>query len=135
MARHSAPHPSTTRRAVLALTTASVALGAGATATAADSERVVGAVRAVPDGHPGKTDLKAGTQALTGSVRHAVGPAEGLRPNPLAGTGVDPLDNGVGTQVADFKPVSSRDVTGPVAQAPSTGGIPLLGQIPGLLHG
>lgn len=134
MARHSAPRPSTTRRAVLALTTASVALGAGAGATAADAEAAVEAARALPDGRPGKIDPKAGSQAATGAVRHVTGPAEGLKPNPLSGTGVDPLDNGAETQVADFRQVTTREVTRPVAQSSSVGGLPLLGQIPGLLR-
>lgn len=134
MARHSAPRPSTTRRAVLALTTASIALGAGAGATAADAEPVVEAARAVPDGRPGEIDPKSGTQAVTGAARHVAGPAGQLKPNPLSGTGVDPLDNGVETGVADFRQVKTREVTRPVAQSPSVGGIPLLGQIPGLLR-
>lgn len=57
-----------------------------------------------------------------------------MKPNPLVSTGVDPLDNGVGTQLADFKPLSSKALTGPLAQAPSVGSIPVLGQVTGLLH-
>jgi hypothetical protein len=59
----------------------------------------------------------------------------GLKPNPLAGTGVDPLDNGVGTQVGDFKPLTSRALTGPVAQAESIGSVPLVGEATGVLGG
>lgn len=59
----------------------------------------------------------------------------GLKPKPLAGTGVDPLDNGIGTQLADFKPLTSWALTGPVAQAQSIGSIPVLGQVAGLLSG
>ncbi|MGP4083242.1 hypothetical protein [Streptomyces sp. KR55] len=120
MARHEIPQKSTARRVLVALATAGMALGAGATnAAAADAE---------PADHPvslGRTDPQAGFQAL----RHATGPVTGLKPNPLAGTGVDPLDNGVGTQVADFKPVTSRDLTGPVAQAPSVGSVPGVGGV------
>lgn len=134
MARHSAPRPSTARRAVLALTTAGVALGAGATATAADSGLVQDQVLTLPS-ILGKTEPEAGAKALIQSVRYVAGPVEDLKPNPLAGTGVDPLDNSVGTEAAGFKPVSSRAVTRPVAQAPSVSGIPLLGHLPGLLHG
>ncbi|MEV5931540.1 hypothetical protein AB0L56_01920 [Streptomyces sp. NPDC052079] len=111
MARHKAPKTPTARRALAVLATAGVALGAGATtAAAADSE--------VP--------------LDTGQVVDTVAD---LKPNPLAGTGVDPLDNGVRTQVADFKEVDSRAVTGPVAQAPSVGAIPGAGQATGLLRG
>ncbi|MFD7771453.1 hypothetical protein [Streptomyces sp. NPDC059787] len=105
MARHKTPRTPTVRRALTVLATASVALGAGAaTAAAADSA------------------------PLLDDTGRAVGTVADLRPNPLAGTGVDPLDNGVGTQVADFRPVDSREVTGPVAQARSVGGIPVAGR-------
>ncbi|MFG3220239.1 hypothetical protein [Streptomyces sp. NPDC048185] len=72
--------------------------------------------------------------AVTGSVGHVAGPVAGLKPNPLAGTGVDPLDNGVGTQVADFRPVSSTEVTRPVAQAESLGAVPGVGGATGVLR-
>lgn len=133
MARHSAPRPSTVRRAVLALTTAGIGLGVGATATAADAGPGQDPVLTRPVAL-GRTEPRAGAEAVAGSARHVAGPVEGLKPNPLAGTGVDPLDNGVGTQVADFKPVTSRAVTKPVAQVPSASGIPLLGRFWGLLH-
>ena len=96
MARHKAPRTPTVRRTLAVLATASVALGTGAaTAAAADSD------------------------SLLDDTGQAVGTVADLKPNPLAGTGVDPLDNGVGTQVADFRAVDSREVTGPVAQARS----------------
>lgn len=105
MARHKAPRTPTVRRALAVLATAGVALGAGVTtAVAADSVPVLD------------------------DTGHAVDAVAGLKPNPLAGTGADPLDNGVGTQVADFRAVDSREVTGPVAQAPSVGGVPVAGQ-------
>ncbi|MFE2277818.1 hypothetical protein ACFXAE_11300 [Streptomyces sp. NPDC059454] len=105
MARHKAPTTPTARRALAVLATAGFALGGGA-ATAAAAES------ALPLDDTGQ----------------AVGTVADLKPNPLAGTGVDPLDNGVGTQVADFRPVDSREVTGPVAQARSVGSIPMVGQ-------
>lgn len=51
----------------------------------------------------GKIDPQAGLQALSGTVGCVTGPVAGLKPNPLAGTGVAPFGNGVGTQLADFK--------------------------------
>lgn len=114
MARHDAPKKPTVRRALATLAAAGAVLGVGATAAAADS------------GSP---------PALTGAAGHAVGPVTGLKPNPLAGTGVDPLDNGVRTQVADFEPVDSRTVTDPVAQAPSIDGVPVVGRAAGALGG
>ncbi|MEZ3177593.1 hypothetical protein KYY02_02355 [Streptomyces pimonensis] len=105
MARHKAPRTSAARRALTVLATASVTLGGGAATAAA-----------------------AASGSLLDDTGRAVGTVADLKPNPLAGTGVDPLDNGVGTQVADFRPVDSREVTGPVAQAPSVGSVPVAGR-------
>jgi hypothetical protein len=138
MARHAFPRTPTAQRALLraglALTTAGAALGAGAATAAADTAPVADTVRTLP-ASPGDLGPRSGLQALTAGVHSVTGSVEGLRPNPLAGTGADLLDNGVGTQVADFKPVSSRDLTGPVAQAESLGNVPVVGQVLGLLHG
>ncbi|MFC8423684.1 hypothetical protein ACFUN7_22895 [Streptomyces sp. NPDC057236] len=105
MARHKAPKTPTARRALTVLATAAATLGAGASAASA-----------------------ADSGTLLDDARGSVSALADLKPNPLAGTGVDPLDNGVGTQVADFAPVNSREVTGPVAQARSVGGVPVVGQ-------
>ena len=136
MARLSAPQNPTARRALLAVTTAGVALGAGAGAAAAadGAAPVVDVMRTRPTSL-GKVDPQAGLQALTGTVGYVTGPVAGLKPNPLAGTGVDPLDNGVGTQLADFQPLTSTALTGPVAQAPSVGSIPVVGPLVGGLKG
>ena len=66
----------------------------------------------------GDLDPAAAVQSLTGTVGHAGGPVEHAPLNPLANTGVDPLDNGVGTQVGDFRPVSTREFTGSLGTAP-----------------
>ncbi|MEU6401588.1 hypothetical protein [Streptomyces sp. NPDC046985] len=133
MARHASPSRDrsrpTVRRVLVAVATAGAALGAGAATASADSVPVLGTAHQL--GSLGKTDPQAGLKALTGSVGYATGPVAGLKPNPLAGTGVDPLDNGVGTQLADFKPLTSKTLTGPVAQAPSVGAVPLAGGLLG----
>jgi hypothetical protein len=49
--------------------------------------------------------------------------------NPLARTNVNPLTNSVGSQVADFKPVSTADVTQPIADSRSVADLPLLGNV------
>ncbi|MGW1727718.1 hypothetical protein ACWCQK_32995 [Streptomyces sp. NPDC002306] len=134
MARHDIPQTPTGRRALVALATAGVALGAGAGTAAADADPVVDVMRTNPTS-TGRLDPQAGLNSLLGSVRYVTGPVQGLKPNPLAGTGVDPLDNGVGTQLADFQPLTSQALTGPVAQAQSIGSIPVLGQATGLLGG
>ena len=127
MARHAPLHHPTAQRALVALATAGAALGAGAATAAADAEPVLDVMRTRPTSI-GNIDPQAGLGALTGTVGYVTGPVAGLKPNPLAGTGVDPLDNGVGTQLADFKPLTSQALTGPLAQAPSIGSIPLVGQ-------
>lgn len=129
------------RQTTLARTTARIAtavgvVAAGAAAAApavANTDPVVDVVRTRPTSL-GNIDPQAGLGALTGTVGYVTGPVAGLKPNPLAGTGVDPLDNGVATQLADFKPLSSQALTGPLAQAPSVGSIPVLGQAAGLLR-
>ncbi|MFF1452054.1 hypothetical protein ACFVYF_28505 [Streptomyces sp. NPDC058274] len=133
MARHAPLKKQTAQRALAALATAGAALGAGAGTAAADAEPVLDVMRTRPSSL-GNIDPQAGLAALTGTVRYVTGPLEGLKPNPLAGTGVDPLDNGIGTQLADFKPLSSQALTGPLAQAPSVSSIPVVGQVAGLLH-
>ncbi|WP_200301954.1 hypothetical protein [Streptomyces adelaidensis] len=136
MARPTAPQNSTARRALLAVTTAGVALGTGAgTAAAGDGAAPVVDVTRTRPTSLGKVDPQAGLQTVTGTVGYVTGPVAGLKPNPLAGTGVDPLDNGVGTQFADFKPLKSTALTGPVAQAPSIGSIPVAGPVVGGLKG
>jgi hypothetical protein len=75
----------------------------------------------------------AGLAATAGTVGHVAGPVAGLKPNPLAGTGVDPLDNGVGTKVADLPPLTSTALTAPVAQAESVGTLPVAGRAARLL--
>ncbi|MEU0073377.1 hypothetical protein ABZ027_28055 [Streptomyces sp. NPDC006332] len=128
MARHTSSQNPTARQALAALATAGVALGAGATTASAATDTTH-----YEPTSPGHVDPQAGLQPPTGTVGHVTGPVAGLKANPLAGTGVDPLDNGVGTQVADFKPLSSRAVTGPVTQAESVGSLPVAGQAVGVL--
>ncbi|MET9735557.1 hypothetical protein ABZZ79_34500 [Streptomyces sp. NPDC006458] len=135
MARHDNSPNHAGRRALAALATAGVALGASATtAAAADTEPVVDAMRTRPTSL-GQLDPQSGVEALTMSLRYTTGTVSSLKPNPLAGTGVDPLDNGIGTQLADFRPLTSQMLTAPVAQAESIGSIPLLGQATELLGG
>ncbi|WP_028802980.1 hypothetical protein [Streptomyces sp. 142MFCol3.1] len=136
MARHAARQTTMARTTVrIAAAVGVVAAGAAAASPAfADAAPVVDVMRTRPTSM-GNLDPQAGVKALTGTVGYVTGPVEGLKPNPLAGTGVDPLDNGVGTQLADFKPLSSQALTRPLAQAPSVGSLPVLGRATGLLHG
>ncbi|MEU2335854.1 hypothetical protein ABZ770_18670 [Streptomyces sp. NPDC006654] len=123
----SSPNP-TAQRALIALATASVALGAAAATAAAAPQPAQDAVRHRPTS-VGPVDPQAGLTALGGLLPYVTGPVAGLKPNPLAGTGVDPLDNGVATRLADFKPLTSKTLTEPVAEAPSLGDVPVVGQL------
>lgn len=71
--------------------------------------------------------------ALEYGAGGAVDPVSDLQLNPMAGTGSDPLDNGVGTQVADFKPVGTQAVTGPLAEGASLDELPAVRTVGGTL--
>ncbi|MGW5006192.1 hypothetical protein [Streptomyces parvulus] len=134
MARHASPSIPHAQRALVALATAGAALAAGAATASADSGETIAGLAHTRPTSLGNIDPQAGVQALTGTVGYVTGPVADLKPNPLAGTGVDPLDNGVGTKVADFQPLTSTALTGPVAQAQSLGAMPVLGQATQLLR-
>ncbi|WP_406093296.1 hypothetical protein [Streptomyces sp. NBC_01013] len=138
MARHalSKSRRRTLLRAGLTVTAVGAALGAGGAAAQAAPLPLVQA--SGTDTSLGEASEAAGG-AVTGALGHSLGngvaPVTHLRLDPLAGTGVDPLDNAVGTQVADFKPVSTAAVTDPVTSGGALKDLPVLGQVAGLLHG
>ncbi|MCX2185610.1 hypothetical protein [Streptomyces sp. SKN60] len=124
MASHAAPR--TSRRSALlkaglTVTAAGAALlGAGAAAQAAEGVGVP-----LPVDSLTKTD---GAAALEG-VGHGVAPLTRLQLDPLANTGVDPLDNGLGTQVADFKPVGTNMATDLVTKGGALADLPVAGPL------
>ncbi|MFF2020582.1 hypothetical protein ACFVW2_02040 [Streptomyces sp. NPDC058171] len=132
MARHQV-HPSrqtpTTPRALLR---AGLLLGAVALAGGAGATSAAAAPGAVPT-PVGELDARAAAGALTDTVGYVTGPLTALQVNPLAKTGVDPLANGVGTQVADFKPLSTTALTAPLSRGDSLSDLPVVGQVTGLL--
>lgn len=138
MARHalSKSRRRTLLRAGLTVTAVGAALGAGGAAAQAAPLPVVQATGA-------DTSLGDATEAAGGAVTGALGqsldsgiaPVTHLRLDPLAGTGVDPLDNAVGTQVADFKPLSTALVTDPVTSGGALKDLPVVGQAVDALHG
>jgi hypothetical protein len=67
------------------------------------------------------------TESVTGALGSGVGPVRDLTLDPLANSGVDPLDNAIGSQVADFQPLSTSAATAPVADGGSLGTLPLVG--------
>ncbi|MFC8260998.1 hypothetical protein ACFUNF_26150 [Streptomyces sp. NPDC057291] len=118
-------------RAGLTVTAVGAALGAGGAAAQAAPLPVVPASGA--DSSLGAVSEAAG--GATGALGHAVSPVTQLQLDPLAGTGVDPLANGVGTQVADFKPLSTGVATDPLTSGGALKDLPVVGQVTGLLHG
>ncbi|MFJ8020907.1 hypothetical protein [Streptomyces sp. NPDC096311] len=137
MARHAhqqTPPARTTARIAVALGVVAAGAAAAASPAVADTAPAVDLMRTQPTSL-GNLDPQSGLRAVTGAVGYVTGPVAGLKPNPLAGTGVDPLDNGVGAQLADFKPLASQALTGPMAQAPSVGSVPVVGRALGLLGG
>lgn len=72
--------------------------------------------------------VRAADTATRGGLA-AVNPNLDIPIDPLAGTGSDPLDNSVGTQIADLPPISTADLTGPITDGATTrellGGLPL----------
>lgn len=67
---------------------------------------------------------QAGELDLQAAVAGVADPISNLKVNPLANTGVDPLDNGVATKVADFPSVGTGMVTGSLTRGSSVGELP-----------
>jgi hypothetical protein len=129
MARHAASNNQ--RRALLrvglTVAAAGAAIGAGGAAAQAAPMPPVGTPQAADD-----LNVPAGVEhALPG----ALAPVKRVQLDPLANTGVDPLNNAVGTQIADFKPVSTAMVTDPVTKGGALRDLPLVGQATALLPG
>lgn len=114
-------------------------LRVGLTVTAAGAALGLSGAAAQAAGTSAQQASGATAQALTGAVGNVVKgaalPVTNLQLDPLAKTGVDPLDNGVGTQIADFKPVSTKTLTDPVTQGGALGSLPVTGQVTSLLGG
>ncbi|MBT2395902.1 hypothetical protein [Streptomyces sp. ISL-100] len=123
-----------------ALLRAGLAVAAAGTALAAGG----GAAHAAPPPAPQQAgidvplenlDPAAMPGALDAASAGALAPVKDFHLNPLAGTGVDPLDNGLGTQVADFQPLSTKPLTAPLTQGNAVREMPLVGQAAGMLPG
>jgi hypothetical protein len=132
--RQAPPVPRARRRAGLALGAVGMAFGAGATSAAAAPVAPAPEPGAQPS-TVGQLDAQAAGRALTDTVGYVTGPLTAMQLNPLAGTGVDPLANGVGTQVADFKPLSTTALTAPLARGDSLGELPVVGPLTGRATG
>ncbi|WP_333771223.1 hypothetical protein [Streptomyces sp. IBSBF 2435] len=127
------PMPSLRTALALTLTAAAATLVPAAAAVAATPAP---AGTAAPDSALDALPLDVlPVQTVTGALAAGVAPARDLTLDPLANTGVDPLDNGVGTQVADFQPLSTTALTAPITRGGSLGTLPLVGPVSGLLTG
>ncbi|MFI6727500.1 hypothetical protein NRF20_17680 [Streptomyces sp. R-74717] len=123
-------------RAGLTVTAVGAALGAGGAAAQAAPLPLAPAAGADSSlGGAGEATGSAATGTLGHSLENGIAPVTHLRLDPLAGTGVDPLDNAVATQVADFKPVSTAAVTDPVTSGGALKDLPVVGQVTEVLHG
>ncbi|MEU9124082.1 hypothetical protein AB0C96_30185 [Streptomyces sp. NPDC048506] len=113
--------PRTALRVGLVISAAGAAVTAGGAATAGATVVPVT-----------KSDVSATKSALTGAVLHgtagSVGPVKNLQLDPFAKTSVDPLTNSVGTQVADFKPVTTADLTRNLTRGAALRDLPLVGK-------
>ncbi|MEE1741864.1 hypothetical protein [Streptomyces sp. BE147] len=121
-------------RAGLTITALGAALGGGAAAAQAAPSHTAPASEA--DSTIGALTDAAGpalTGALGYSLAGALMPVTDMQLDPLAGTGVDPLDNAVGTQIADFQPVTTAVLTDPLTSGGALNDLPLVGQVTGLV--
>ncbi|NBM18743.1 hypothetical protein [Streptomyces sp. GC420] len=113
-------------RAGLTLTAATAAFGGAATAAAhaahsPEAGQAGGALRQLTEADP--------QAALGSALHHSVTPLKSLQLYPLAKTGTDPLTNGVGAQVADFRPVRTTAVTGVLSDGQALQDLPVVGQV------
>ncbi|GAA2664807.1 hypothetical protein [Streptomyces lunalinharesii] len=137
MPSHARPKPSRVPRGLLraglVVSAAGVALtgGAAVAGAAAPAAGDTAPQRTADDGLVGQ----ALTRSVTGSTGRGLGPVKDLKLDPMANTGVDPLANGLGTQVADFKPVSTTQLTDPVTKGGSLRDLPVTGTAMRLLPG
>ena len=137
VAAHASRPTSPARRALaragLLAGLAGAALGAGGAVTASAAEP--GGPAPAPEAQemPGAKEVKEGilgsAQGLGAAADGGLGAVKELQLNPLANTGVDPLDNGIGAQVADFKPVNTRLVTESLARGASLDELPVVGSV------
>ena len=136
MARHAAPRPP--RRALLqaglTVTAVGAALSAGAGAAQAAPASPLPVVGQTVD-EVGAVPAQALSQAVTHSAAGGLGPVKNMRIDPLAGTEADPLNNTVGTQVGDFKPVSTGAVTDPLAGGGALKDLPVAAGLADVLPG
>ncbi|WP_433891990.1 hypothetical protein [Streptomyces sp. CA-111067] len=129
--------PSLRSALVLTLTAAAAtAVPAGAAMAAPAPLPTQAVTDALPTGSvTGALPTQMVTGTLTGATAAGIAPVTHLTLDPLSNTGVDPLDNAIGGQIADFKPLSTSAATDPVTHGASLSTLPLVGPATGLLPG
>lgn len=136
-ARHArtVPHPPPPFARNLVRVGLTVSAGAALVAGSAAGASAAGAGQA--RAQFGRTDVLAAVEgthiALEKSLEGLTPVLKNLPTDPLANTGVDPLDNGARTQVADFKPVGTSLATDPLAKGGHVGDLPVVGAAANLL--
>ncbi|WP_335981748.1 MULTISPECIES: hypothetical protein [Streptomycetaceae] len=126
--------PSLRTALVLTLTAAAAVAAPAAGAVAADASTALPDLQRTTDALPTSGITSAvPTQSVTGALASGIAPVRDLKLDPLNNTTVDPLTNGVGSQIADFRPVSTTDATAPLTSGGSLGTLPLVGPLTGVL--
>ncbi|WP_431034004.1 hypothetical protein ACQYWQ_10470 [Streptomyces sp. P6-2-1] len=130
-ARHAKTSPSSRAllRAGLGIAVAGAALGGAAASASAATPDLGSLAPGLGKQLDTEAALGGASQGLQAATTYGLGGVTNLQLDPLAGTGTDPLDNGVGTQVADFKPVGTTDLTGPITSGASLAELPLAGDV------
>ncbi|MBZ4320552.1 hypothetical protein [Streptomyces huiliensis] len=133
-ARHALrPSPSSRARA-RPLVRTGLTLTAGAALAVAGAGEASARPSNTAQAQLGAIDLGAAAEGVRIGLQKSVEPLvpvlRMLPVNPLARTGSDPLNNAIGTQVGDFKPVSTRALTGSLSDGGKVQDIPGLNLLP-----
>ncbi|WP_407550230.1 hypothetical protein QOM21_14045 [Streptomyces sp. Pv4-95] len=131
MASHVRSKPSRFPRALLRA--GLVVSAAGAALAAGGAAGAQAAPTPSADNSGGRAAALA--DAVLDTAGGSIATAKNLQLNPLANTPVDPLSNSVGTQIADFKPVSTAAATGPLSEGAALKDLPVVGEATQALPG
>ncbi|MFI1972819.1 hypothetical protein BLA24_26620 [Streptomyces cinnamoneus] len=137
-ARHARSAPNPPPRLQRTLARVGLTLSAGA-ALVAGGAAGASATPQAPRAELGRTDVGAALQgtgiAVEKSVQGISPVVKSFKAYPMAGTHVDPLDNGVRTKVADYPAVGTTAVTDTITKTGQISDLPLIGQMVKLLPG
>ncbi|GHJ24549.1 hypothetical protein [Streptomyces albus] len=131
-ARPNSPAQRTLLRAGLLATVVGAALAPVGTAAAAEQgetgpERGGASAKDITAGLPGP--VRTGAYGGAVGARKTLEVSKSIPLNPLANTSVDPLDNTLGTQLADFRAVNTGTLTGSLSRGASLDDLPVVGPL------